>query len=122
MPVCWTGYRFDHRYLVSKEKSQQLLNRLPLGKQVWSAGLQVENWLKDLSRPTRFLENFGFNYIGPVDGHDFKKLEIALNRARNYTAGPIVVHVITTKGSGYLPAEGNSVYFHGITGTNGERE
>ena len=111
--------RFDHRYLVGKEKSQQLLKRLPLGKQVWSAGLQVENWLKDLSRPTRFFENFGFNYIGPVDGHDFKKLEIALNRARNYTAGPIVVHVITTKGSGYQPAEGNSIYFHGITGTNG---
>ena len=111
--------RFDHRYRVGKEKSQQLLKRLPLGKQVWSAGLQIENWLKDLSRPTRFFENFGFNYIGPVDGHDFKKLEIALNRARNYTAGPIVVHVITTKGSGYQPAEGNSTYFHGITGTNG---
>ncbi|MFY9813391.1 MAG: transketolase C-terminal domain-containing protein, partial [Dehalococcoidales bacterium] len=43
-----------------------------------------------------------------------------LTRARNYTAGPIVVHVITTKGSGYLPAEGDSVYFHGIAGTNGK--
>ena len=111
--------RFDHRYLVSKEKSQRLLSRLPLGKQVWRFGLQIESWLKDISRPTRFFENFGLNYIGPVDGHDFKKLEIALNRARNYTAGPIVVHVVTTKGSGYLPAEGNSTYFHGIAGTNG---
>jgi 1-deoxy-D-xylulose-5-phosphate synthase len=113
--------RFDHRYRVSKEKSQKLLNRLPLGKQVWQAGLQLESWLKDVSRPTRFWENFGFSYIGPVDGHDFKKLEIALNRARNYTSKPIVVHVITTKGSGYLPAEGDSVYFHGISGTNGNK-
>ena len=112
--------RFDHRYHVSKEKSQKLLNRLPLGKQVWRFGLQIESWLKDISRPTRFWENFGFNYIGPVDGHDFKRLETALNRARNYTAGPIVVHVVTTKGSGYLPAEGDSVYFHGISGTNGD--
>ena len=111
--------RFDHRYKVSKEKSQKLLNHLPLGKQVWRAGLQVESWLKDISRPTRFWENFGFSYIGPVDGHDFKKLEIALSRARNYTSSPIVVHVITTKGNGYLPAEGDSVYFHGIAGTNG---
>jgi 1-deoxy-D-xylulose-5-phosphate synthase len=112
--------RFDHRYLVSKEKSQKVLKVLPLGKQVWRFGLQIESWLKDISRPTRFWENFGFNYIGPIDGHDFKKLETALKRARNYTAGPIVVHVITTKGSGYLPAEGDSVYFHGIAGTNGK--
>jgi len=111
--------RFDHRYRVSREKSRILLNRLPLGKQVWHFGLQIESWLKDISRPTRFWENFGFSYIGPVDGHDFKKLEIALNRARNYTGGPILVHVVTTKGSGYLPAEGNAVYFHGISGTNG---
>ena len=111
--------RFDHRYRVGKEKSQRLLNRMPLGKQVWRFGLQLESWLKDMSRPTRFWENFGFNYIGPVDGHDFRRLETAFNRARNYTIGPILVHVVTTKGSGYLPAEGNSVYFHGIAGTNG---
>ncbi len=113
--------RFDHRYRVSKEKSQRLLNRLPLGKQVWRAGLQLESWLKDVSRPTRFWESFGFSYIGPVDGHDFKKLETALNRARSYTSKPIVVHVVTTKGSGYQPAEGDSVYFHGIAGTNGSK-
>ena len=112
--------RFDHRYLVSKEKSQKLLKGLPLGNQVYRVGLQVESWLKDVSRPTRFWENFGFNYIGPIDGHDFKKLEIALTRARSYTAGPIVVHVITTKGNGYLPAESDSVYFHGLAGTNGK--
>jgi len=111
--------RFDHRYRVSKEKSQKVLNHLPLGKQVWRVGLQIESWLKDISRPTRFWENFGFSYIGPVDGHDFKNLEIALKRARDYTSSPIVVHVITTKGNGYLPAEGDSVYFHGISGTNG---
>jgi 1-deoxy-D-xylulose-5-phosphate synthase len=112
--------RFDHRYRVSKEKSQKVLNHLPLGKQVWRVGLQIESWLKDISRPTRFWENFGFSYIGPVDGHDFKNLEIALKRARDYTSSPIVVHVITTKGNGYLPAEGDSVYFHGISGTNGD--
>jgi 1-deoxy-D-xylulose-5-phosphate synthase len=112
--------RFDHRYRIGKEKSQKLLNVLPLGNKVWRFGLQIESWLKDMSRPTRFWESFGFNYIGPVDGHNFKKMETALNRARNYTAGPILVHVVTTKGNGYLPAEGDSVYFHGISGTNGK--
>lgn len=111
--------RFDHRYRIGKETSQKILKRLPLGTKLWRFGLQIESWLKDMSRPTRFWEGFGFNYIGPVDGHDFKKLEIALNRAKNYTSSPILVHVVTTKGSGYLPAEGNAVYFHGITGTNG---
>ncbi|MDD5289192.1 MAG: 1-deoxy-D-xylulose-5-phosphate synthase [Dehalococcoidales bacterium] len=111
--------RFDNRYRIGKARSQRLLNVLPFGKKVWRIGLQIESWLKDMTRPTRFFESFGFNYIGPVDGHDFNKLEIALNRARNYTTGPILVHVVTTKGSGYLPAEGNAVYFHGISGTNG---
>jgi 1-deoxy-D-xylulose-5-phosphate synthase len=111
--------RFDNRYRIGKEKSQKILNVLPLGKQAWRLGLQIESWLRDISRPTRLWESFGFNYIGPVDGHNFKKLEIALNRAKNYSGGPILVHVVTTKGSGYLPAEGDSIYFHGISGTNG---
>jgi len=70
-------------------------------------------------RPTRFWESFGFSYIGPVDGHDFKKLETALKPRAQLYAKPILVHVVTTKGNGYQPAEGNSVYFHGIAGTNG---
>ncbi len=111
--------RFDHRYRIGKEKSQKLFNVLPLGKKVWRASVRIEGWIKDLVRTTTLWEDFGFNYIGPVNGHSIRELETALKRARDYKPGPIVVHVVTTKGEGYLPAEGNAVYFHGISGTNG---
>ncbi|MBN1643405.1 MAG: 1-deoxy-D-xylulose-5-phosphate synthase [Dehalococcoidales bacterium] len=111
--------RFDHRYRIGKEKSRRVFDVLPLGKKVWRASLVVEGWIKDLVRTTTLWEDFGFNYIGPVDGHKLIDLETALKRARDYKPGPIVVHVVTNKGEGYLPAEGNAVYFHGISGTNG---
>jgi 1-deoxy-D-xylulose-5-phosphate synthase len=64
--------------------------------------------------PTVLWEELGFTYIGPVDGHNIGELEIALTQARDYCLKPAFVHVITTKGKGYLPAEGDAVYFHGV--------
>ena len=52
--------------------------------------------------------------MGPFDGHNIRELEIALSQARDYRLKPTFVHVITTKGKGYLPAEGDAVYFHGV--------
>ncbi|GAG88491.1 unnamed protein product, partial [marine sediment metagenome] len=60
-------------------------------------------------------EELGFTYMGPVDGHNIRELEIALTQARDYYFKPTFVHVITTKGKGYLPAEGDAVYFHGVS-------
>jgi len=61
---------------------------MPLGKQVVEyVGLQIESWLKDVSRPTRFWKVLvSVVYRRRLSGHDFKKLETALNRARSYTA------------------------------------
>lgn len=106
--------RFDHRYLIGKEKSQRVITRLPLGKKAWRAALKLESQIRDFVKPTTLWEDLGFTYMGPVDGHNFKQLESALKRARAYHSKPILVHVVTTKGKGYLPAEGNAVYFHGI--------
>jgi len=106
--------RFDHRYLIGKEKSQRVITRLPLGKKAWRAALKIESQIKDIVKPTRIWEDLGFTYMGPVDGHNFNQLESAFRRARAYRSKPILVHVVTTKGKGYLPAEGNAVYFHGI--------
>ena len=64
--------------------------------------------------PTMIWEELGFAYIGPVDGHNITDLETALNQAREYHLKPAFVHVITTKGKGYRPAESNAVYFHGV--------
>jgi 1-deoxy-D-xylulose-5-phosphate synthase len=65
--------------------------------------------------PTTLWEELGFTYIGPVNGHNFHELEAALIQARDYRLKPVLIHVVTTKGKGYLPAEGDAVYFHGVS-------
>ncbi|MFC2015160.1 1-deoxy-D-xylulose-5-phosphate synthase [Chloroflexota bacterium] len=107
--------RFDHRYRKAKEKSWRLLMRLPFGNKLWQLSKLVENGIKSLFMPTTLWEELGFTYLGPVDGHNIRELEVALAKARDYTLKPVLIHVITTKGKGYLPAEGDTVYFHGVS-------
>jgi 1-deoxy-D-xylulose-5-phosphate synthase len=64
----------------------------------------IKKGLKDIVVPNAMFENLGLKYIGPIDGHDIAELERALRRARDF-GGPVVVHCITVKGRGYLPAE-----------------
>ncbi|MFC2017130.1 1-deoxy-D-xylulose-5-phosphate synthase [Chloroflexota bacterium] len=106
--------RFDHRYRQAKEKGRRLLEALPLGNRLWQASQQVESGLKSLVMPTMLWEELGFTYMGPINGHDIHELEIALTQARDYRLKPTLVHVGTTKGKGYLPAESDAVYFHGV--------
>ena len=106
--------RFDHRYHLAKEKGERLLSFLPWGNRLWQAVLQVESGFKSLVMPTLLWEELGFTYMGPVDGHNLRQLEAILAQARDYRLKPILVHAVTTKGKGYLPAEGDAIYFHGV--------
>jgi 1-deoxy-D-xylulose-5-phosphate synthase len=106
--------RFDRRIGKVKKRSKKIVTALPLGNKIWRLGERVEARLKGFLAPTPIWEALGFTYIGPVDGHNIRELETALIRARDYTSRPILVHVITTKGKGYSPAETNAVYFHGV--------
>ena len=106
--------RFDRRYRWAKEESRRILNTVPLGGKMWQLSRWIRGWFKGLVMPTMLWEELGFTYIGPVDGHNFTDLEIALSQARSCRLKPTFVHVITTKGKGYLPAESNAVYFHGV--------
>ena len=106
--------RFDHRYRWAEEESKRVLSVLPLGKRIWQLGQWLRRGFKGLVMPTVFWEELGFTYIGPIDGHNIGELEIALTQARDYSVKPTFVHVVTTKGKGYLPAEGDAVYFHGV--------
>ncbi|MBL7165361.1 MAG: 1-deoxy-D-xylulose-5-phosphate synthase [Dehalococcoidales bacterium] len=110
--------RFDDRYTRAKERSKRLLDRLPWGQKVWWAGRRVEHGMKGLMLPTVLWEELGFTYMGPADGHNIHELESVLAQARDYRRRPILVHVVTTKGKGHLPAEGNAVYFHGVSANN----
>ena len=106
--------RFDYRYRWAEEGSKRVLDALPLGNRLWQIGQRIRSVFKGLIMPTVLWEELGFTYIGPVDGHNIGELEIALTQARDYCLKPAFVHVITTKGKGYRPAEGDAVYFHGV--------
>ena len=60
-------------------------------------------------------EELGFSYIGPVDGHDMDDLLAVLRAARVRASGPVLIHVITTKGKGYAPAETAADKYHGVS-------
>jgi len=105
--------RFDRRYFEAKETSRRILTALPLGGRLWRLSLYIKARFKRLVMPTMIWEELGFTYIGPVDGHSIPDLETALTQARDHVK-PTLIHVITTKGKGYLPAESDAVYFHGV--------
>lgn len=67
-----------------------------------------------VSRQTGFLEEFGFHYTGPVEGHDLPTLISAMRQVK-LLKGPRLLHVVTCKGKGYLPAEKDPVSYHGVT-------
>jgi len=106
--------RFDRRYYRASEESKRLFGILPLGKKIWQLGEKIKNGFKGFVMPTVFWEEVGFAYMGPFDGHNIAEMEKALEKARDYSHKPTLVHVITQKGRGYTPAEGNAVYFHGV--------
>ena len=86
----------------------------PPGRLAYEALHGVKKGLKDVVAPQGMFEDLGIKYLGPVDGHQIADLEHALRRARDY-GGPVIVHAITRKGNGYLPAEEDDAdHFHGI--------
>lgn len=105
--------RTDPVYSKSKEEFGNLLNRLPIGKQVLRVAERLKGSVKYLVVPGMFFEELGFTYLGPVDGHNIMDITDVLNQAQA-VGGPVLVHVITQKGKGYPPAEKNPDKFHGI--------
>ena len=79
---------------------------------------KVESRVKGLFLGSRFFEQFGIRYIGPVDGHDLAKLKAAFTVAREDKRS-VIVHVVTKKGKGYAPAERNPTAYHGVSPAGG---
>jgi 1-deoxy-D-xylulose-5-phosphate synthase len=76
----------------------------PPGRLVYGTLHGMKKGLKDLVAPQGMFEDLGLKYVGPVDGHDVSAVERALRLGRDF-GGPVIVHVITEKGRGYVPAE-----------------
>lgn len=107
--------RFDRRYHTAAEKGQRFISAFPFGKRLWQLGKRFQDQLTGLVKHGGFWEEMGFTYLGPVDGHNIEELTKAFIKARDYQRKkPVFVHVITTKGKGYHPAEADAVYFHGV--------
>jgi len=110
--------RMDRRYPNAKERGKHVIDSLPLGRQIWKTGRTLKSHVKGFIMPMMIWEELGFTYLGPVDGHSIHDLEKALRQAAAYNSKPILIHVCTTKGKGYQPAEGNATYFHGVAPKN----
>lgn len=97
------------RYLarLRTSKSYQVLKRL-LGK---NFARKLKLAIKELILPNVLFEEFGFTYIGPIDGHDLNELVETFNRVKNIES-PVLVHVVTKKGYGYEPSEKKPDKFH----------
>nr|WP_040676666.1 1-deoxy-D-xylulose-5-phosphate synthase [Paenibacillus sanguinis] len=110
-----TKIRSDRNYLRAKDEVEQLLKRIPaIGGKVAKTVERVKDSLKYLMVSGVLFEELGFKYLGPVDGHDLPGLIESFKQANN-VSGPVLVHVLTTKGKGYQPAEKDSHKWHGIS-------
>lgn len=105
--------RSDKHYLKAKEEIEHLLKRIPaVGGTLARTIEKVKDSLKYLVLSGVLFEELGFKYIGPVDGHHIPLLVETLKQAEK-VQGPVLVHVVTTKGKGYSPAEADSHSWHG---------
>ncbi len=111
--------RFSRRYYRATESSKKIVWKSPLGRELWHMGKWLKNGLKSIMMPTMLWEELGFAYMGPINGHNILELELALRQARDYEHKPILVHIVTTKGKGYGPAEDDAAGFHGVSPKNG---
>lgn len=97
-------------YTSLRESGKKVLSNIPPLKELFK---KTEEHLKGLVTPAILFEELGFNYIGPVDGHDIETLVATLQKVRQLK-GPQLLHIITQKGKGYAPAEQNPTLWHGV--------
>ena len=100
-------------YYRTKEDVKALLDQIPGGAGLATVLGRVRTSLKYLLIPGVLFEELGLTYLGPVDGHNLQQLESVFHQAKEME-GPVIVHCLTRKGKGYVPAEANPNRFHGI--------
>ncbi len=108
--------RTSRRYRKFKNRLERVLMKIPaVGPVLAKALVAIKNQLRKifLSSDSTMFEAFGFHYYGPVDGHDQAALERVLVSAKE-TEGPVLVHISTIKGQGYVPAVSDPQYYHGV--------
>lgn len=108
-----SSFRTADAYMDLKDGIIQSLNRIPVyGERMVKRIRNAKSGIKQLLVPGMYFEQMGIIYLGPVDGSDIKAMRKAFTEAKR-VRGPVLVHVITKKGSGYPPAERHPARFHG---------
>ena len=112
-----------HRYLTKLTTSRiyrrlehdvwDLLGKLPKSLRAQQGASRVKEGMQNMVAPTILFEELGLKYFGPIDGHDYDVLVETLEDLKRFE-GPVLLHVVTRKGKGYLPAEGDATGFHGV--------
>lgn len=108
------GLRTAEAYTGLKKGVEDTLMKIPVqGEKILYQMKKTKSGLKQLFVPGMFFEDMGITYLGPVDGHDIRKLYKTFQEAKRVDHA-VLVHVLTKKGKGYGPAEENPSRFHGI--------
>ncbi len=114
----------DPRYRYLKREIGTFLSHIPLiGRWLTAVIQRIQGGIKHIIAPQNVFENLGFHYLGPIDGHDVHELVKLLRACRTETDMPVLLHIITRKGKGYAPAEGDPERYHGLlpaSACNGE--
>lgn len=97
-------------YNALRENSKRVLTKIP---HAWEMARRTEEHMKGLVSPGTLFEEMGFNYVGPIDGHDLPELVNYLDKLKRIK-GPKLLHIITQKGKGFLPAEADPVGYHAL--------
>jgi len=106
--------RTNTNYTDLKEDVEKILQKLPLLGSALTVKIRgAKDIIKRLLIPGMLFEDMGLTYIGPIDGHDIKQMVTAFNSAAKSNKA-VIVHVITQKGRGYLPAQKDPSTFHGV--------
>ena len=98
-----------HAYAALREGSKKALRQMPT---VHELARRSEQYVKGMVLPGNLFEELGFNYVGPIDGHDVRLLVSTLRNLR-VRKGPQFLHIVTRKGKGYAPAEADPIKWHG---------
>ena len=114
MSTYLNGIRSHKGYTRFKENLASGLGKIPLvGNRLVERLKNTKNSIKQLLVPGMLFENMGLTYLGPVDGHNLHALEQVIHEAKRIDHA-VLVHVVTKKGKGYIPAEQNPSVFHGV--------
>lgn len=102
-------------YFRTKRQTVKFLNHIPLvGRALFLAIRSTKQFLKNALYGSNYFENLGLYYVGPIDGHDHRRVENALREAKR-CGESVIVHIKTVKGKGYEPAEKDPSRYHGIS-------